>query len=355
MALRKIFCPECGQETQIDENKEVCFCLQCGNKIVIGEKAETERLDEPVDDIHMGNKDEIAEKLDEVAFYYQLSCEKKEEFCYQEEPVYYIKAQDILVDLSEIYPGDYRIWWELCKPIDFLNPASGSDIYDKYHINSDFFGKALDRAPLSVKKSLIKEHDDYVQKKNKLKEERLKRRREEEKQKEQENIERKQKIEEELREREQEEKRNKEEKLQQSIAQSTELWEMLRNRDYSLIDNSYFEMNLEDGQKFVFIFKAVSRVLYLTAFRIDSAKGNTIYREQSVVLCFDESGHGLKINGLPIAIKYLMPPNNILHVVGSGEGEICVNGMELKKDSEYIAGIMKCAKKTMFSSVKIFF
>lgn len=41
MALRKAFCPNCGQPTQIDDSKEFCFCLSCGNKIVVPKKEQS--------------------------------------------------------------------------------------------------------------------------------------------------------------------------------------------------------------------------------------------------------------------------------------------------------------------------
>ncbi len=39
MSLRKIFCPNCGNATQVDDTKAFCFCLQCGNKIILRAEA----------------------------------------------------------------------------------------------------------------------------------------------------------------------------------------------------------------------------------------------------------------------------------------------------------------------------
>lgn len=150
MAFRKILCPNCGKETKINDEKEINFCLECGAKIA--PQGQT--------------PDTISQKLEEVAFYYQVSQEKNEYMDCNTEPVYYLKAQDLLVDLSEQYSDDYRIWWELSKPIDYGCQVFDADACLQYAINEEYFGKALDCAELSTKKELIAKHDEYVSRKD---------------------------------------------------------------------------------------------------------------------------------------------------------------------------------------------
>ncbi len=155
MPFKKIFCPNCGRETQVNDEKAFCFCLNCGKKITLKVESQTNSTEASMkEDKKSGSieKSEINKKLEEVDFYYKLSQEKKESSDYNHQPTYYLKAQDILVDLSEQCPSDYRIWWELCKPIDFYDPLSATDLYDQYFINQDYFYKALDSADLSEKK-----------------------------------------------------------------------------------------------------------------------------------------------------------------------------------------------------------
>lgn len=130
MAMKNIFCPNCGHETTINDEKPFSFCTECGNKIVLQSetpKIHTEDLSQPAP-----QNNEIDKKLEEAAFYYKLSLDKKEYENVEENPTYYLKAQDLLIDLSEEYPDDYRIWWELCKPIDFMCSQSGCDIHIFY-------------------------------------------------------------------------------------------------------------------------------------------------------------------------------------------------------------------------------
>jgi len=101
------------------------------------------------------------DKLKEAEFYYKLSIEKKEYASNSGEPTYYLKGQDLLVDLSQQYSLDYRVWWELCKPMDFAVVMAGEKSNNPATINNSYFDKALDLAPLEKKKDLIKQHDTY--------------------------------------------------------------------------------------------------------------------------------------------------------------------------------------------------
>ena len=160
MAMRKIFCPSCGQETLVNDEKPFSFCTGCGNKIVLRDQPKA--VEEAPSDENAQADSVVDKKLEEAAFYYNLSYTKKEYENTKEDPIYYLKAQDLLIDLSEQYPDDYRIWWELCKPVDYMCASTGADIQNQYHINEDFFDKALDKADLPNKRKLIEEHDKYL-------------------------------------------------------------------------------------------------------------------------------------------------------------------------------------------------
>lgn len=128
MKLKEIFCPFCGKRTKVDEDKDFCFCLECGSKI---ENIVKNSLDNK-DTFELGqkksdNNEYLDEKLKEVGFYMELSKEKKEYLQLNYEPTYYIKAQDILLELSEQFPNEYKIWWKLCKPLDFDYPSVSGD------------------------------------------------------------------------------------------------------------------------------------------------------------------------------------------------------------------------------------
>lgn len=377
MPLKKIFCPSCGHQTQINEEKPFSFCTECGNKITLQtqekpRKAEAVSQAAPPDD-------EIDRKLEEAEFYYKLSFDKREYENVEENPTYYLKAQDLLIDLSDQYPDDYRIWWELCKPIDYLCSSEGADIYNQYKINEDYFNKALDRADLPKKRKLIDEHDKYVknkaaaielaekklaeQEKLRIEKEAAEKKAYEEKC-ESERIRREQE-EENLRKKTEEENKRREleliekekqlaEKREMNFALSKPLWEALANRDYSKINNTYFEFKAENNQTIIAIFKLISNMLYLNAFRIDGNKGNAIYQEQGFAMRFNPEGYGIKFDNSPIKIRGFAPPNNVLQIATGQNEAMYVNGILLKSDMNYIANIMKTAKKSLFSLTKIF-
>lgn len=367
MSLRKIFCPNCGQETKVDDSRVFCFCLQCGSKIALqAEESIIGKKRTAIPDIssqrnHTQEKDELTKKLEEVAFYYKLSSDKGEYKNYEEEPLYYLKAQDLLIELSEQYAEDYRVWWELCKPVDYEHPLEGTDIYEQYHINEDCFDKALARAELSIKRKLIEEHDAYIDNKKLLMSEREKKRLELDARQKEAAEAAKQKaalLEKEQRQKEEEERQKEEMRLAElhkaAIEKRQALWSALNKKDYSQIDNSFFTFSTPDNQTCIGIFKAVSNMMYLMAFRIDKNRSNIVYQEQSLGIKFDERGYGIKFDNRPVIIRGLLPPNNILLIECNGSGELSVNGMDLTVDTEYVMGIITNAKKSMLSFTKIF-
>lgn len=367
MGFKKIFCPNCGQQTQVDVNRAFCFCLECGNKIILNLKENkivesqiTEDVDENSpdnDSDELTKNKELEKKLEEVSFYYNLSNEKKEYKNVREEPMYYLKAQDILVDLTEEYPDDYRIWWELCKPVDFYISLSGTDCNSNYGINEEYFGKALDRAEINEKKVLIEEHDNYIANKKIMQIQREKEQLEEEKKKHEKEREEQQRVEDAKRMEEEDRQRKEEEKIrirQEGIAQSEDIWRSLKNKEYLVINDNYFSFELENNQTIIGVFKMVSNMLYLMAFRIDGNKSNVLYREQTMSIKFDDKGHGLKHDNKPVRIKGFSSPHDILWITLDGMGGLAVNGMPLIFNTEYVGNVIKFAKKPLVSFTKIF-
>ncbi len=419
MALRMVFCPECGQQIQVDDSKAFCFCPQCGRKIPVsmelpqqsiapqpGTVSQPEALGQA-----LAFSPEIDRKLEEAAFYYQLSQEKEEAF-HQEEPKYYLKAQDLLVDLSEQYPEDYRIWWELCKPVDFWQSSQGTDAWNQYSINEYYFGKALDYAGLPEKRKLITEHDRYVERKKAaweaeqqrqreaearcleqerilaekkaeeqriLEEQRAKEQRilEEQRAKEQRILEERQakerriqeqkRIEEERIRKQEAERKEKERKKQEEerlrkdqeaqrigAAANAVLWKALYEKNYVQIDNMFFVMDGENGQSITVVLKKVSNVMYLLAFRSDPHKGNAVYKEQTLSIQFNEQGQGVRFDNTLVRVKGIAPPNDVFGIYHDGRGSLWASGMKLQSDLEYVSGLVKRAKKPLLSFSKIF-
>lgn len=413
MAMRKIFCPSCGQETLVNDEKPFSFCTGCGNKIVLRDQPKA--VEEAPSDENAQADSVVDKKLEEAAFYYNLSYTKKEYENTKEDPIYYLKAQDLLIDLSEQYPDDYRIWWELCKPVDYMCASTGADIQNQYHINEDFFDKALDKADLPNKRKLIEEHDKYLSDKknaaelankrridlqkaqemqrmeeerqrkeeeNRLRAEEAERLRAEEEKRRKEETERLKAAEEERRQWEEQRRREEAERLeaernqqaqlrveeeirkeredreresrQLNIERSAPLWQKLAQKDYSPINNKYFSLPPENGQTIVGVFRNISNILYLNTFRIDGTKGNAVYREQSLAIRFNENGVGFKFDNLPITIKGFLPPDNILKLYTSSTGECMVNNLRLVSDDEYLKNLTARAKKPLFSFTKVF-
>lgn len=413
MAMRKIFCPSCGQETLVNDEKPFSFCTGCGNKIVLRDQPKA--VEEAPSDENAQADSVVDKKLEEAAFYYNLSYTKKEYENTKEDPIYYLKAQDLLIDLSEQYPDDYRIWWELCKPVDYMCASTGADIQNQYHINEDFFDKALDKADLPNKRKLIEEHDKYLSDKknaaelankrridlqkaqemqrmeeerqrkeeeNRLRAEEAERLRAEEEKRRKEEAERLKAAEEERRQWEEQRRKEETERLeaernqqaqlrveeeirkerenreresrQLNIERSAPLWQKLAQKDYSPINNKYFSLPPENGQTIVGVFRNVSNILYLNTFRIDGTKGNAVYREQSLAIRFNENGVGFKFDNLPITIKGFLPPDNILKLYTSSTGECMVNNLRLVSDDEYLKNLTARAKKPLFSFTKVF-
>lgn len=369
MALRKIFCPFCGQGTQVNDEKPFCFCLECGSKIELqpvknAPKTETAQIVQTQENYSAL----LDEKLKEVEFYYSLSVDKKEDINLQEEPFYFVKAQDLLVDLSQQYPDDYRVWWELCKPLDFHSPLSGADIQGRLNFHEGYFNKALDLASLDKKKELIDARDKYLsdkrsialtleQKRKESEAEAERARAEEELRQRKEQEVRQQEMQKQQQERALQEQKEQERQFklrQQGIQQSADLWKALANKDYSSIDAGFFQFAADGNQTIICVFRVVSNVLYLMSFRIDANKNNALLRDQTITIKFDTNGVAYKYDNKPVRIKGMIPPNDMIHIVNNGMGGYSVNDMTLNYDIEYVNNIMKNSKKPLISFNKTF-
>lgn len=379
MSLRKVFCPECGQQTQINDSKPFSFCQECGSKIVFQPQkpVPVQQTTQPVrrDDVSVSAvpNDDLEKKMEEAAFYYQLSKEKNEAARLNEEPVYYLKAQDILSALSSQYPQDYRVWWELCKPVDYATPEITVDADNRHSINEAYFEKALDAADISIKRELINAHDQYLtQKKLRLGE--YARIKQEEKAAEQEAAERhrqeelaaaekrqleeqeaaKRREQEALRQQAQEAAKAQEQRQQQQtlkdkmVADSAPLWAELADKNYTGIDGKHFILPQSNNQSVIGVFRNVSNMLYLLAYRIDPTKGNLVYQEQNMIVKFDSNGFVLKYDNTPVKVQL---PNGIavLRVMANGNGGFSVCNAALTKDAAYIKNIIQVAKKPLLA------
>lgn len=379
MSLRKAFCPNCGEQTQIDDTKEFCFCLSCGNKIMVPkreqpqiientsvseheprQRAQTESYSSTNNNV-ADNKSIIEDKLKEAQFYYDLSREKKEYVADGREPAYYLKGQDLLVDLSQQHPSDYRIWWELCKPMDFMVILDGEISENASSINTTYFDKALDLAPLDKKMELVKQHDKYLELKNPIierveaekqaiiqaeKEERDRKLREEQAAAEERN-----RI---LMQQQREEQERIERERIEAERKAAEIWPALARGDYSSIDNSLFEFRNAEGISIIGTFKFMANVMYVSAFHIDAAKNNMLYLDQSLAIRFNERGEAIKYDGKPVIVSGFEPSRNKICILVDSQGNYTVNGIPLRQDADYVANLSKTAKKPLALFKKVF-
>lgn len=236
MELKEMYCPECGEKVKVDVNKAVNFCTNCGSKIVMNSS------DKKVEDTAVHTKQsndastDVEEKLREIQFYYETSRKKKEGMHTEKNPFYYLKAQDALLDLTEQYPDDYRIWWELSKPLDYMCEEECGDYEGRYKFNEQYFDSAIDKADIDAKKKLIQQFDSYNQKKKQIKNKREDdlRRAEEEKQEEARKREKARREEERKREeaRREEERKREQERLAELKRQKDKEQRTVRGYEY---------------------------------------------------------------------------------------------------------------------------
>lgn len=330
-----------------------------------------EDSDERRDDI------DLEEKLREVEFYYEQSKQKKEALKSDGNFFYYSKAQNILNKLVRIFENDYRIWWELSKPVDFQYEVETKDGKGKYGFKQEYFEKALDLASIDNKRKIISILDEYNKKKMLLKVEYKKKLeekareeekiREEEKKRRQEEIYRKQEqeklrqekerqellkkhAEEEKKKQEQKARREEEEKLLQERIRNlnVQIYKDLTGKKYSLIDSTHFEYNSPDGKHHIIVFKEISHVLYIMSFL---KQANMIYRGQSLAVCIGDDGEIIKYDKRYLRMKGV---DGILRVSSNGYGGVCIGEWELSKDPDFVKMVMGSAKKQFMTFTKIF-
>lgn len=385
MAMKNVFCPECGQPTTINSEKPFCFCLQCGNKIEVSSPvvaSASESRNSTSDNDYSAPKkteDEIGEKLKEVAFYYQLSFEKGEYKDKFTNPTYYIKAQDVLVDLSQKYPDDYRIWWEMCKPVDFMHKFENDEIYGDYSINEDFFHKALDKADISIKRTLIAEHDNYlflkeaqaqrIKEKILIEQEKVKKEQEERRKRleiEQEErrlaLENERKMQLEQQKQRQIEYENAKKQAEQerlnNLSPSQKLWNRLSACDYRELTEHFAITDISNSQK-LFITFGISRlnnnILSVSAYIIETDKKGVqkVYKEQDVYATVDNQGNLKDMNKRIFRLLPMHSHDNSIRFFANENNEVFINGMKLEYSPEYIASVVSKAK-TPFVASKIF-
>ena len=387
MAYKEIFCPKCGNSIRANDTKAYCFCTQCGNKITLNNAAKKENVGEmrenhpiPASPVTIQDLDN---KLKEVEFYYGMSVEKHEASNLSQNPTYYLKGQDILVKLSATYADDYRVWWEFCKPVDFFDPANTSDFDNQCFINESHFDKALDCAPIEMKRELIQQHDRYVSEKHNAVERHIRRKREQEEKtrKEAEAKAEKEKREWELRERQRaqqelearqreqerlaaqerkaaEEQKKAEEALlqeqrrkQEAIANSAPLWIALSSKDYCAIENTYFEISDDSISTFIGSFMSNANNLYLTVYRIDKKK-NAIYTEQTLIVKINKEGYVTKYDNKPVVIQGADPRNNELRITGTCDYTF-VTDHELLHDLNFVKELLRKSKKPLIPARKV--
>ena len=360
MAFKKYYCPQCGSETQIDDNRDFSFCIECGYKIVVNKK-ESGFRDESLKNVSHSadvqtkeneSKDaELDNKLKEVQFYYDLSNEKEEYLYINDEPVYYIKGQDLLFELSQQYSRDFRIWWKMSLPVDFIAVLGGKGFLESAEINNMYFQKALDFAPIEEKRNIVGLQDSYNEKKRQLIGLRNIREEEENKKKRELELEKQRAEEEERRKQMEEAQRAREEELFKAQRDkeidediSKQLRGVLATGKYGAVDGKYFQYEVAGNSVFI-VLKCIDGVLNILSYY--QSKGDTTTRHSDKIpVLIDNNGVLLKntpqksqvvirMNGTfqPLVISYLKYKKNVV-----------INGMELKDNPALVKQLIEIKK-----------
>lgn len=378
--MENVTCPNCGFQFPLDKTRSFCFCLKCGTKIEVPKQEEKrpevqeEKQPEVKNETPKNEpKSKVESALEEAEFYYDTSFNKKEYADTENQPTYYLKAQDLLIDLSTEFESDWRIWWEVSKPIDYRCTEFTTECRP-YTINDMYFQRAVDYAPIEKKKEIIKLSDEYKERKEKFfkmleeQEERIKS--EEQKRKEKEEAEEKERLakekaekaeaekkraEEERKRKEQEEQqkseqeKQKEEGMKKIAVMNPQLYSELANKNYEKIDGGYFFANNADGEKVIVALRVISKMMYLIGFR-ESSSNNTLYCDQSITVKFNAQGDIVDFGNKPVMF---LPDNSKLNISYVYTGDLNVNNYKLDINAEYVDQLMKNSKKAFIKS-KIF-
>ena len=343
----------------------------------------------------MNQKSKVDSALEEVEFYYDTSFNKKEYADTENQPTYYLKAQDLLIDLSTEFETDWRIWWEVSKPIDY-KCTEFTEECRPYTVNDMYFQRAVDYAPIEQKKELIKLGDEYKERKEKFfkkfdeqaekrkaeekerlekekaekerlekekaekekaEKERLEKEKAEKEKAEKERLEKekvekaeaeKKKAEEEKQKKEQEEKQ-KEEGTKQIAVLNPQLYVELAGKNYDKVDGGYFTTNNANGEKIIVALRVVSKMMYLIGFR-EAASNNALYCDQSMTVKFNAQGDIVDFGNRPIMF---LPDNGKLNISYVYTGDLSINDYKLDINADYVDQLMKNSKKAFIKS-KIF-
>lgn len=358
MGLKERYCPNCGEKIKINEEKEFNFCSHCGFKIIAEHKQQSANDTQEQRDIEA--------LLEEVEFYFQMSCQRKEAITKEKNPVYYLKAQDLLRESLNNCTNDYRIWWELSKPIDYEYLEEAKDYENNYVFNEEYFNKALDYAGIETKKQLIIEKEGYESKKEDmlkkfqtefkaLQEEEEKKRLEEAQRRleEQRKIELEEqeanRIKEECRIAEEQKEKEKMERIRNA---NQNLWGELSKGNYESIDDAFFVLNANLTEMYVCLFKVIANILYLVIFE-ENKHTKTAIQLQTIMIKITDQGIITHYNNKPI--KQRIPvQQGVIGVSIDTNGCSMVGGNKLSWDSSYTARLMAKSKKPMLNVNKIF-
>lgn len=345
--MKEIFCTNCGEKVRIDEDREFCFCTNCGFKIVNRIK-KNEKVDVIKTDTTTLN---LEDKLEEAEFYYSMSRQKGEAKDKEKNPMYYLKGQDLLLELSKQFPEDYRIWWELSKPLDFGMVEEVNDKENDFVFNEVYFNKAIDCAKISMKKEIIEQRELYDNVKNKLVAEYAERKKQIECEQE-----KREKLEQEEQERVQAEREREEEEQEKLLAYRIEMenqqtWDELFEGKYDSINSTIFKIRESSEEKCIGTLKVISNVLYLNTF-IENKIKNCVYYGQNFMVKFNAKGELVHYDNKVIRKKDDSYGQSILQISSLGNGKLAINGNELTKDSEYITWLMTNGKKLLFGNDK---
>ena len=403
--MENVICPNCGFQFPLDKSRDFCFCLKCGTKIEVPKYEEIQpevQKVKPTEQPEVKNKtpknepkSKVDSALEEVEFYYDTSFNKKEYADTENQPTYYLKAQDLLIDLSTEFETDWRIWWEVSKPIDY-KCTEFTEECRPYTVNDMYFQRAVDYAPIEQKKELIKLGDEYKERKEKFfkkfdeqaekrkaeekerlekekaekerlekekaekekaEKERLEKEKAEKEKAEKERLEKekvekaeaeKKKAEEEKQKKEQEEKQ-KEEGTKQIAVLNPQLYVELAGKNYDKVDGGYFTTNNANGEKIFVALRVVSKMMYLIGFR-EAASNNALYCDQSMTVKFNAQGDIVDFGNRPIMF---LPDNGKLNISYVYTGDLSINDYKLDINADYVDQLMKNSKKAFIKS-KIF-
>ena len=373
--MENVICPNCGFQFPLDKSRDFCFCLKCGTKIEVPKYEEIQpevQKVKPTEQPEVKNKtpknepkSKVNSVLEEVEFYYDTSFNKKEYADTENQPTYYLKAQDLLIDLSTEFETDWRIWWEVSKPIDY-KCTEFTEECRPYTVNDMYFQRAVDYAPIEQKKELIKLGDEYKERKEKFfkkfdeqaekrkaeEKERLEKEKAEKERLEKEKVEKaeaeKKKAEEKKQKKEQEEKQ-KEEGIKQIAVLNPQLYVELAGKNYDKVDGGYFTTNNANGEKIIVALRVVSKIMYLIGFR-EAASNNALYCDQSMTVKFNPQGDIVDFGNRPIMF---LPDNGKLNISYVYTCDLSINDYKLDINADYVDQLMKNSKKAFIKS-KIF-